>query len=67
MNLKKNVQENVKTIALSYEKFKKIRDSNDQFYQFLQAIGFSKTSPGSCPLGNDVKFKFLLEKDLEPI
>jgi predicted RNA binding protein YcfA (HicA-like mRNA interferase family) len=48
---------------MSNEKFKKIKDSNEYFCEFLEKLGFQKQA-GS---GSDVKYKFILEKDNEPI
>ena len=43
---------------MSNEKFKKIKESNSYFLEFLEAIGFTKTG-GMCPNGSDLKFKFV--------
>ena len=52
------IADNFKTIQMSNEKFKKIKDSNSYFLEFLESIGFTKTG-GMCPNGSDLKFKFV--------
>lgn len=61
---KPNVDDKFKIITLSNEKFKKIKDENDYFIQFLLDIGFSKIS-GFCPMGSDAKFKFMVPEGSE--
>ena len=55
----KNVDDKFKTIQLTNEKFKKIKDENEYFITFLTDIGFTKIS-GFCPKDNDAKFKYMV-------
>jgi hypothetical protein len=59
-NQNKNVAENFKTISLTNEKFKRIKDNNEYFIQYLTDVGFTKQD-GYCPMGNDAKYKYLTE------
>ena len=61
---KKNVDDKFKTIQLTNEKFKKIKDENEYFIAFLTDIGFTKIS-GFCPMGNDAKFKYMVVEGQE--
>ena len=54
----KNASENFKIISIQNEKFKRIKDNNEYFIEFLGDIGFSKTD-GQCPNGSDAKYKFI--------
>ena len=54
----KNAGENFKIISIQNEKFKRIKDNNEYFIEFLGDIGFSKTD-GQCPNGSDAKYKFI--------
>lgn len=52
---------------MSNDKFKKIKDSNEYFCQFLENIGFQKQAGSSCPYGSDIKYKFVQEDQEEMI
>ena len=54
-----NIAENFKTVQLSNEKFRRIKQSNEYFLTFLKDIGFTQTEGGKCPMGSDLKFKFI--------
>ena len=57
------VIENMKTVTLTNDRFKQIKEQNDYFIQFLLNIGFTKTE-GQDPGYNDAKFKYLSEKEI---
>jgi hypothetical protein len=61
-NQNKNVAENFKTISLTNDKFKRIKEGNEYFLQFLEDIGFTKQM-GHCPMGNDAKYKYVREEE----
>ena len=61
------IADNFKTIQMSNEKFRKIKDSNSYFIQFLEEIGFTKASGGICPNGSDLKFKFIYSQEKDKV
>lgn len=65
-NMIKNpsIADNFKTISLANEKFKRIKQSNKNFLDFLAAIGFTKTE-GRCPVGSDAKYSFVQSEEPE--
>lgn len=53
-----NISDNFKTIQMTNDKFRRIKQSNEYFVDFLLNIGFTKTD-GKCPQNNDGKFRFI--------
>lgn len=43
---------------MTNERYRRIRDFNEYFLNFLENIGFSKISGGTDPNSNDVKYRF---------
>lgn len=58
----KNIADNFKTIQLQNEKFRRIKQANPYFIDYIQDIGFTKTDGGKCPQGSDLKFKFVVSE-----
>ena len=62
-NNSKNLSENVNSIIMKNDRFKKIKEANDSFIKFLTDIGFTKTE-GKDENGNDAKYKYLTKKEI---
>ena len=58
MSKNPNVSEQHRTVSMTNERYRRIRDFNEYFLNFLENIGFSKISGGDDPNSNDVKFRF---------
>ena len=63
----KNIADNFKTIQLQNEKFRRIKQANPYFLDFVKDIGFTQTEGGKCPQGSDLKFKFVVGEPAKPI
>ena len=53
-------------MQMTNEKFKRIKEANQHFTQFLLDIGFTKTE-GNCPMSNDAKYKYLIEDEIDKL
>lgn len=63
--IKNNSAENFRVITMSNEKFKRIKQNNTYFIDFIQDIGFVQVEGGKCPMGSDLKFKFIPEQSTD--